>query len=154
MSDQGFWYFVMNPCLFFLSALSPLEHFCTVVRYYLQVRQSEVKRWLKTCCGVLKTPGLENVQGRAGEYFLWDLPESYERREVGSAVNACSAEWDYLSELMASCSHRRRLKVWLYMATNWLVMRYSITSLDSWRRCWRNFQPMVLIMCETLLVVL
>ena len=32
-------------------------------------------------------PCLESVQGRAGDYFVWDLvPEYYGRREVGSAV--------------------------------------------------------------------
>ena len=56
---------------------------------------------------------LESVHGRAGDYALRDLVlDSYGRREVGSAVIVCSAEWDHVSELMVSCSHRRRLWVW------------------------------------------
>ena len=63
------------------------------------MRQSEVKRWL-WCTG---NTYLERVKCMATDYYLWDLvPESYGRREVGSAVNVRSAEWEYVSELMVA----------------------------------------------------
>ena len=76
-----------------------------MVRYYLQVRQSEVNRWLKHAVMYSKNSRVATLALKVSKVGLLTTPcgfwfqSLYGRREVGSAQDVCSAEWDHVSVL-------------------------------------------------------